>query len=100
MVGEEGVLETNKQKFRFEAKQPKQTVSKQTETTLNFLKKIPKYALYQTVSVALLFVSVQSKHRLSDSAETSFSSSLVCFELNLVLKDTLWGKSRGSLLLF
>ncbi len=27
--------------------------------------KIPKYTLYQTVSVALLFVSVQSKHRNS-----------------------------------
>jgi hypothetical protein len=37
------------------------TVSKQTETTLNFLK-IPKYALYETVSVGLLFVSFQLKH--------------------------------------
>jgi hypothetical protein len=39
---------------------------KLTETTRNntkFYDKIPKYALYQTVSVGLLFVSVQSKHR-------------------------------------
>ncbi len=36
---------------------------KQTETTLNFLKK--KYALYQNVSVGRLFASVQSKHRYS-----------------------------------
>jgi hypothetical protein len=30
-----------------------------------FYEKIPIYALYQTVSVGLLFVSVQSKHRNS-----------------------------------
>ncbi len=47
------------------------TVSKQTETTLNFQQN-KKYALYQTVSVALLFVSVQSKHR----------NSLFCFRLS------------------
>ncbi len=35
---------------------------KQTGKILNFLKKIPKYAPYQTVLVGLLFVSVQSKH--------------------------------------
>jgi hypothetical protein len=40
------------------------SVSKQTETTLNFLKNT-KYALYQTVTVDLLFVSVQLKHRNS-----------------------------------
>ncbi len=51
--------------FSIEAKQPKQTVSKQTEATLNFLNKIQKYPLYQTFLVALLFVSVQSKHRNS-----------------------------------
>jgi hypothetical protein len=57
--------------FGTEAKQPKQTVLKQTEKTektgktLNFLKKIAKYAPYQTVSVGILFVSVQSKHRNS-----------------------------------
>jgi hypothetical protein len=57
----------------------KQTVSKQTENTekneinRNKLKKtkkmenptFSKYAPYQTVSVGLLFVSVQSKHRNS-----------------------------------
>ncbi len=37
---------------------------KQTETTLNF-HKIPKYALYHTVSVGILFVLVKSKHRNS-----------------------------------
>jgi light-regulated signal transduction histidine kinase (bacteriophytochrome) len=31
----------------------------------DFRKKIAKYAPYQTVSVGLLFVSVQSKHRNS-----------------------------------
>ncbi len=67
--------------------------------------KIPKYALYQTVSVGLLFVSVQSKHGnslfryrirnnlnkhfVSDSAETSFGFSFGCFESKLVSKDTL-----------
>jgi hypothetical protein len=40
----------------------KRTVSKQTKTV--FLK-IPKYNLYQTVSVGLLFVSGQSNHRNS-----------------------------------
>jgi hypothetical protein len=52
--------------FGIEAKQPKSTVSKQIQTNQNkpeFSGKIPKYPLYQTVSVALLFVSVQSKHR-------------------------------------
>jgi hypothetical protein len=45
--------------FGIEPKQPEQTVSKQTkhsEATLNLVKKKPKYALYHTVSVALLFV--------------------------------------------
>jgi hypothetical protein len=67
-----------------------------------------KYAPCQTVSVGLLFVSVQSKHRnslfryrsetnetnvlcfVSDSAETSFGSSFGCFESKLVSKDTLF----------
>jgi hypothetical protein len=47
--------------FGIEAKQPKQTVSKQTKKN----EKIEKYAPYQTVSVGLLFVLVQSKHRKS-----------------------------------
>jgi hypothetical protein len=55
--------------FGIEVKQLKQTVSKQTKITnrktLNSLKKIQKLALYQTVSFALLFVSVQSKRRNS-----------------------------------
>ncbi len=49
-------------------KQPKQTGSKQTKTNRNnpkFYEKIPKYALYHTVSVALLFGLVQSKHQNS-----------------------------------
>jgi hypothetical protein len=45
---------------------PKQTKkTKQTGKTLNFLKKIPKYAPHQTISVGLLFVLIQSKHRNS-----------------------------------
>ncbi len=44
-----------------ETTETNRTVLKQTETTQNF-RKIPKYALYQTVSVGLLFVLVQSKH--------------------------------------
>jgi hypothetical protein len=54
--------------FGIEAKQPKQTVSKQTEKTEKagknrknpkFSEKIAKYAPYQTVSVCLLFLSVK-----------------------------------------
>jgi hypothetical protein len=54
--------------FDIEAKQPKQTTSKQTKTNRKkrenpkFPEKIPKYAPYQTVSVGLLSVSVQLKH--------------------------------------
>ncbi len=53
--------------FSIEPKQLKKTVLKQIKTKRNnpkFCEKIPKYALYHTVSVALLFVfvSVQSKH--------------------------------------
>jgi hypothetical protein len=68
--------------FGTEAKQLKQTVSKQTEKiektekTLNFQKKIPKYAPYQTVLVGLLFVSVQSKHQ--NSIKTSFEGQPTC----------------------
>ncbi len=57
--------------YTVEEKQPKQTVSKQTEKnektekTLNFLYKIAKYAPFKTVSVGLLFVSVQAKRRNS-----------------------------------
>jgi hypothetical protein len=57
--------------FRIEAKQAKQTVLKKkqkktekTGKTLNFLK-IAKYAPYKTVSVGILLVSFQSKHRNS-----------------------------------
>jgi hypothetical protein len=51
--------------FCFETIETNRNVSKQTKKTLNFFIKIPKYALYQTVPVGLLFVSVQSKHRNS-----------------------------------
>jgi hypothetical protein len=56
--------------FGVEAKQPKQTISIQTKTNRKkrknpkFPEKIPEYAPYapyQTVSVGLLFVSLQSK---------------------------------------
>ncbi len=69
-------MNQNKQKilvcfglFRFFKPISKQL--KQTELFRNkpnnpkFSEKIPKYALYQTVSVALLCVSVQSKHQNS-----------------------------------
>ncbi len=46
-----------------ETTETNRTVLKLTETTLNFLKR--KYALYQTVSVGLRFVPVQSQHRNS-----------------------------------
>jgi hypothetical protein len=88
--------------FSIEPKQPKQTVSKQTvskktktnrkkTTTPNFKKKIPKYALYHTVSVALLFVSVQSKHRNSlfrYRTETTETNVLFRIVPKLVSKDT------------
>ncbi len=71
---------------------------KQTETTLNFLK-IPIYDLYQTVSVGLLFVSVQSKHRNSlfryrtETTETKvlfrIVPKLVSVPVSVVSKDTL-----------
>ncbi len=70
---------------------------KPTETTLNLPKKIPKYALCHTVSLALLFVSVQSKHRNSllryrnETTETNVlfwgKTSFGCFESKLVSKD-------------
>ncbi len=57
--------------FGIEAKQPKQTILKQTKTNRKkrknpkFSDKNTKYAPYQTVWVGLLFVSVQSKHQKS-----------------------------------
>ncbi len=44
--------------------------------------KIPKYALYQTVSVGLLFVSVQSKHRNSLFRYRIETTETNCFETN------------------
>ncbi len=53
----------------FRCFEPTSKQNKQTELFRNNPKqlpaKVPKYALYQTVSVALLFVSVQSEHRNS-----------------------------------
>jgi hypothetical protein len=55
--------------FGIEAKQPKQTEkkrkNKKKKKNPKFSEKIAKYAPYQTVSVCLLFVSVQSKHQNS-----------------------------------
>ncbi len=54
--------------FWYRSETTEKTVLKQTKTNRNkpkqpkFPEKIPKYALYQTVLVALLFVLVQSKH--------------------------------------
>jgi hypothetical protein len=87
--------------------EPKQTVSKQTKTNQNnpkFFEKIPKYALYHSVSVAFLMVSVQLKHRNSlfryriDTTETNVLFLIVpklvsvpvqLFRSKLVSKDTL-----------
>ncbi len=73
----------NKQtKIQFEPIQTEtRSVSKQTETTLNFLKR-PKYALFQTVLVGLLFVLVQSKHRSSLFWYRSETTKTNCFETN------------------
>jgi hypothetical protein len=57
------------------------TVLKKTETTLNFLKKL-KYALFQTVWVGLLFVSVQSKQRNFLFLYRSETTETKCFETN------------------
>ncbi len=71
------------------------------------MKKITKYALYHTVPVALLFVSLQSKHRnflfryrtettetnvlfRSDSAETSFRLSFFFFIKTGLVGDPRW----------
>jgi hypothetical protein len=49
--------------FGIEVKQPKQTKTKRKKPeNPKYPEKIPKYAPHQTVSVGLLFVSVQSKH--------------------------------------
>ncbi len=78
--------------FGIEPKQAKQTVTKQTKTNRNnpnFFEKIPKYALYHTVSVA--------------GAETSFGSSFGRFQSKLISKDTLVtptsNNSRDTILL-
>jgi hypothetical protein len=71
--------------FGIEAKQLKQTFSKQTKTTethknnQNFLIKIPKYALYQGVLIALLFVSVRNIETLCFGAEAKQPKQTVCF---------------------
>ena len=76
-----------------------QNKPKQTKTTLHFLKKIQIYALYHTVSVALLFVSVQSKHQNSlfryRTKTNQFRFSFGCFQSKLVSKDTLYKTHRA-----
>ncbi len=80
------------------SKQPKQTelFRNKTETALNFWK-IPKYALYQTVSVGLLFVLVQSKHRNSLFRYMSETTETNCFETNQS-KPKQTGKTLGHLI--
>jgi hypothetical protein len=69
--------------FGKEANKPKQTVSKQTKT--------------QKLAVLVHKRNNLNKHFVSDSAETSFGSSLDCFESKLVLKDTeLSGRQQGE----
>jgi hypothetical protein len=66
-----------------ETTETNRTVSNQTETTRNnpkFSEKIPKYALFQTVSVGLLFVSVQLKHRNSLFGKECETTETNCFE--------------------
>ncbi|MFN9943460.1 MAG: hypothetical protein ACK56I_28705, partial [bacterium] len=46
-------------------KEPKQPKFDTNRNNPKFSEKMPKYALYHTVSVALLFVSVPAKHRNS-----------------------------------
>jgi hypothetical protein len=90
--------------FGIEAKQPKQTVSKQTkqtETALNFLKKSKICSLSNCFCCSSV-VSVQSRHRnslfryISETTETNvlfrivpIGSSLCCCQSKLVSKDTL-----------
>ncbi len=91
--------------FGIEAKQPKQTVLKQTETIWNNPKfsetKFKICSISYCFLIALLFVSVQSKHRnslfryRSEKTKTNILFQIVpklvfgCFESKVVLKDTL-----------
>jgi hypothetical protein len=87
-----------------ETTETNRTVSKQTETTLNFLKNTKASSLsncfgwssvcFGSIETSKLAVSVKkrnnrNKHFASDSAETSFGSSFCCFESELVTKDNL-----------
>ncbi len=78
-------------------KQPKQTelFGNKPKQPLMFWK-IPKYALYQTVSVGLLFVLVQSKHRNSLFRHRSETTETNCFETNQN-KPKQTGKTLNSL---
>ncbi len=58
---------------------------------------MPKYALYQTVSVGLLFVSVQSKHRKSLFRYWSETTETNCLETNWINQNLLKKKSKYSL---
>ncbi len=111
--------------FRQEAKQPKQTVAKQTvlkQTEKNEKnrknRKNPKISVknskvcslsncfgwssvcFGSIEKSKLSVSVQKRNNrnkrfVSDSAEISFGSTFGCFESKLVSKDTL-GLQQGS----
>jgi hypothetical protein len=100
--------------FGIEAKQPKQTILKQTKTnqkTLNFLKNYQNMLsikLFQllicsfgSIETPQLSISVKKRNNrnkcfVSDSAENSFGCCFVCFESKLVLKDTLFGAMNGE----
>jgi hypothetical protein len=76
----------NMETLCFGPKQPKQIVSKQTKTNRNnpkLFEKIPKYALYHTVSVALLF-----RYR-TETTETTETNVLFRIVLKLVLVPVL-----------
>jgi len=83
--------ETKNKKFRFvsvfrtyiETTETHRTVFETNRNNPKFSEKIPKHALSQTVSVGLLFVLVQSKHRNSlfryrtETTETNVSFRIV-----------------------
>jgi hypothetical protein len=72
--------------FGIELKQPKQTVSKQTETN----RKNPKFSEKITKLLSItLFWLLFCLFRFNRNNETSFSSSFGCFGSKLVSKDTL-----------
>ncbi len=98
----------------FETTKTNRTVSKQTKTTLNFLKKYQNmlsiklfrllFCLFRfNRNTKTLCFSLEgqkrnnrNKHFVLDSAKTSFGSSFGCFESKLVSKDILFQKDASQ----